>query len=107
MNLVYLYLIKRAPEKAILQLKEVLALEPGTPKQKNWPSCFFRKAVLTSASASSKSRAARCSRVVAGDFGRRYLAKNDLSKAEEYYWWHSKAGSTMPERCLVWRSCRG
>ena len=28
MNLVYLYLLKRAPEKAILQLKEVLALEP-------------------------------------------------------------------------------
>lgn len=28
MNLVYLYLLKRAPEKSILQLKEVLALEP-------------------------------------------------------------------------------
>src|SRR6185369_9096728 len=28
MNLVYLYLLKHAPDKAILQLKEVLALEP-------------------------------------------------------------------------------
>ena len=28
MNLVYLYLLKRAPEKAIVQLNEVLALEP-------------------------------------------------------------------------------
>jgi len=28
MNLVYLYLLKRAPDKAILQLNEVLALEP-------------------------------------------------------------------------------
>jgi Flp pilus assembly protein TadD len=28
MNLVYLYLLKRAPDKAILQLKEVLAVEP-------------------------------------------------------------------------------
>ena len=29
MNLVYLYLLKRAPDKAIPQLNEVLALEPG------------------------------------------------------------------------------
>lgn len=29
MNLAYLYLLKRAPDKAILQLKEVLAIEPG------------------------------------------------------------------------------
>src|SRR6185503_10844098 len=29
MNLVYLYLLKRAPEKAIPQLNEVLALEPA------------------------------------------------------------------------------
>src|SRR6476620_2179092 len=28
MNLVYLYLLKRAPDKAILQLKEVLTIEP-------------------------------------------------------------------------------
>ena len=29
MNLAYLYLLKRAPDKAIIQLNEVLALEPG------------------------------------------------------------------------------
>ncbi len=28
MNLVYLYLLKRAPEKSIVQLKEILAVEP-------------------------------------------------------------------------------
>jgi tetratricopeptide (TPR) repeat protein len=34
MNLVYLYLMKRAPDKAILQLNEVLALEPENVEAK-------------------------------------------------------------------------
>src|SRR5215213_10971614 len=34
MNLVYLYLLKRAPDKAILQLNEVLALEPDNVEAK-------------------------------------------------------------------------
>jgi Tfp pilus assembly protein PilF len=34
MNLVYLYQLKRAPDKAILQLKEVLALEPENTQAK-------------------------------------------------------------------------
>src|SRR6476619_6093587 len=34
MNLVYLYLLKRAPDKAILQLNEVLAVEPDNVEAK-------------------------------------------------------------------------
>jgi tetratricopeptide (TPR) repeat protein len=34
MNLVYLYMLKRAPDKAILQLNEVIALEPENPEVK-------------------------------------------------------------------------
>ena len=88
MNLVYLYLLKRAPEKAILQLKEVLALEPENAEAtEKLAELLFRKAVLTSASASSRSKRAARSvpaslLVILGDA---YLAKNDLSKAEEYF----------------------
>src|SRR5215216_591840 len=88
MNLVYLYLLKRAPDKAIPQLKEVLALEPehaeATEKlaelllsQGRFDECigFIEKQ--------------RGSRPVAASLlvilGDAYLAKNDLAKAEENY----------------------
>ena len=87
MNLVYLYLIKRAPEKAILQLKEVLAFDPENPEATETTGAFFAGRVH-----SSKGRGALCPRLLLVILGDVYLAKNDLSKAEEYFWWHSKGG---------------
>ncbi len=88
MNLVYLYLLKRAPEKSILQLKEVLALEPehaeATEKlaelllsQGRFDECI---------SFIEKQKAARTVPasllVMLGDA---YLAKKVLPQAEENY----------------------
>jgi tetratricopeptide (TPR) repeat protein len=88
MNLVYLYLLKRAPEKAILQLKEVLAVEPEHAEASEklaellfsagrFDECIAfveKQRLLPSVSASLL--------VILGDT---YLAKNDLQKAEENY----------------------
>ena len=88
MNLVYLYLIKRAPEKAILQLKEVLALDPENPEAtEKLPELLFSQGRFDECiSFIEKQRAARSVPasllVILGDA---YLAKNDLSKAEEYF----------------------
>ena len=88
MNLVNLYLLKRAPEKAILQLREVLAVEPdhaeATEKlaelllsQGRFDECI---------NFIEKQKSARgvpaLLLVILGDA---YLAKNDLPKAEENY----------------------
>jgi Flp pilus assembly protein TadD len=88
MNLVYLYLLKRAPEKSILQLKEVLALEPEHAEageklaelllsQGHFDECinFIEKQRL--------SRSVPPSVLVM--LSDAYLAKNDLPKAEENY----------------------
>jgi len=88
MNLVYLYLLKRAPEKSILQLKEVLALEPENVEaneklaellltQGRYDECisFIEKQKL--------SRPVSASQFVV--LGEAYLARNDLQKAEENF----------------------
>jgi tetratricopeptide (TPR) repeat protein len=88
MNLVHLYLLKRAPEKAILQLQEVLVVEPehveGLQKlaellssQRRFDECisFIEKQKATRSVPASLL-------VVLGDA---YLAKNSLQKAEENY----------------------
>lgn len=88
MNLVYLYLLKRAPDKATLQLKEVLALEPEHAEanekmaelllsQGRFDECisFVEKQKL--------SRAVPASLLVV--LGNAYLAKNALPQAEENY----------------------
>lgn len=87
-NLVYLYLLKRAPEKSILQLKEVLALEPehaeATEKlaelllsQGRFDECitFIEKQKL--------SRSVPASLLVV--LGDAHLAKKAFPQAEENY----------------------
>jgi tetratricopeptide (TPR) repeat protein len=88
MNLVYLYLLKRAPDKSIIQLKEILTLEPEHAEasekltelllsQRRFDECisFLEKQKLSRSLSPS-------SLVVLSDA---YLAKNDLPKAEENY----------------------
>src|SRR5829696_1025645 len=88
MNLVYLYLLKRAPDKSILQLKEVLTLEPDHDEAneklaelllslKRFDECisFIEKQKLSRPISPSLL-------VVLSDA---YLAKNDLPTAEENY----------------------
>ena len=88
MNLVYLYLIKRTPDKAILQLKEVLAVEPehAEATEKLAELLFSQGRFDECISFIEKQRAARAVPasllVILGDA---YLAKNDQSKAEEYF----------------------
>jgi Tfp pilus assembly protein PilF len=85
MNLVYLYLLKRAPDKSILQLREILTLEPEHAEardklvellfaQGRFDECINFIEKQSSASASML--------VVLGDA---YLARNNLAKAEENY----------------------
>jgi predicted Zn-dependent protease len=88
MNLVYLYLLKRTPEKSIFQLKEILAVEPehagATEKlaelllsQGRFDECiaFIEKQKV--------GRAIQPSLLVA--LGDAYLAKKALPQAEENY----------------------
>ena len=88
MNLVYLYLLKRAPEKSIVQLKEILAVEPEHAEaneklaellvsQGRFDECisFIEK--------QKHSRSVPPSLLVV--LGDAYLAKNRLPKAEENY----------------------
>jgi Flp pilus assembly protein TadD len=88
MNLVYLYLLKRAPEKSILQLKEVLALEPENAEatEKMAELLFSQGRFDECISFIEKQRATRSVPasllVILGDA---YLAKNDLAKAEEHF----------------------
>ena len=88
MNLVYLYLLKRAPGKAILQLREVLTIEPDHAEaterlaelflsQQRFDECI---SFIESRKASSSVPASLL--VILGDA---YVAKNSLQKAEENY----------------------
>lgn len=88
MNLVYLYLLKRAPDKAILQLREVLTIEPdhaeATEKlaelflsQQRFDECIS----LIEGRKATRSVPASLL-VILGDA---YVAKNSLEKAEENY----------------------
>jgi Tfp pilus assembly protein PilF len=88
MNLVYLYLLKRAPEKSILQLREILTLEPEHAEaneklvelllsQGRLDECiaFLEQQKLT--------RSVPPSSLVA--LGNAYLAKSALPQAEENF----------------------
>ncbi|HEX7329991.1 MAG TPA: tetratricopeptide repeat protein [Pyrinomonadaceae bacterium] len=88
MNLVYLYHLQRAPEKAILQLREVLAVEPehAEASEKLAELLFTQSRFDECISLIENHRGARpvpaSLLVILGDA---YLAKNDLRKAEENY----------------------
>jgi Flp pilus assembly protein TadD len=88
MNLVYLYLLKRAPEKSILQLKEILAVEPehAEATEKLAELLLSQGRVEESIAFIEKQRAARSVPpsllVILGDA---YVAKNNLPQAEESY----------------------
>jgi Tfp pilus assembly protein PilF len=88
MNLAYLYLLKRAPEKSILQLKEVLTVEPDHAEaieklaelllsQRRFDDCigFIEKQKATRSVPAPLL-------VILGDA---YLAKNSLQEAEKSY----------------------
>jgi Tfp pilus assembly protein PilF len=88
MNLVYLYLLKRAPEKANLQLKEILALEPEHPEANEKMAELLLSQGLFDECISfiekqRSSRAVPASLLVV--LGNAYLGKNALPQAEENY----------------------
>lgn len=88
MNLVYLYLLKRAPEKSILQLKEVLALEPEHPEatEKLAELLLSQGRVDEAISIIEKQKPSRtvpASLLVT--LGDAYLAKKSFPQAEENY----------------------
>lgn len=86
MNLVYLYLLKRAPEKAISQLREVLAVEPthaeANEKIAELLLSTGRIDECIGFIEQQKASAPASLLVILGDA---YLAKNSLDKAEESY----------------------
>ena len=88
MNLVYLYLLKRAPEKSIVQLKEILAVEPehAEATEKLAELLLSQGRVDEAVAFIEKQKAARSVPpsllVVLGDA---YLAKKSLPQAEENY----------------------
>lgn len=88
MNLAYLYLLKRAPEKSILQVKEVLRLEPDNSEaaDKLAELLFSQRHFDQCISLMEKQRLSRslppALLVVLGDA---YLAKRALKEAEEVY----------------------
>ena len=87
-NLVYLYLLKRAPEKSIVQLREILAIEPEHPQaNEKLPELLLSQGRFDeSISLIEKQRVTRplspSSLVVLGNA---YLAKNNLTQAEENF----------------------
>lgn len=88
MNLVYLYLLKRTPEKSILQLKEVLALAPENAEAAEKLAELLLAVGRADECISfiEREKAARSigpALLVA--LGDAYVAKNVLAKAEEYY----------------------
>ena len=88
MNLVYLYVLKRAPEKSILQLREVLTLEPehAEASEKLAELLLVQGRVDESISLIEKQKASRTvptSLLVT--LGDAYLAKKAFSQAEENY----------------------
>lgn len=88
MNLVYLYLLKRAPDKAILQLKEVLTIEPDHAEAtERLAELFLSQQRFDECISFIEGRKATRSvpaslLVILGDA---YVAKNSLQKAEENY----------------------
>ena len=88
MNLVYLYLLKRAPDKSILQLKEVLAVEPehAEATEKLAELLLAQGRFAECISFIEKQKGARpVSPALLVALGDAYLGKNDLAKAEENY----------------------
>lgn len=85
MNLVYLYLLKRAPEKSIVQLREILTLEPehAEAKEKLVELLLAQGRVDECISLIEKQNSNSASMLVL--LGDAYLAKNNLQKAEENY----------------------
>lgn len=88
MNLVYLYLLRRTPEKAILQLREILAVEPEHDGaiEKLAELLLSQGRVDEAVALIEKQKSARgvppSMLVVLGDA---YLAKKSLPQAEENY----------------------
>jgi protein O-GlcNAc transferase len=88
MNLVYLYLLKRAPDKAILQLREVLTIEPDhVEATERLAELFLSQQRFDECISFIEGRKATRSvpaslLVILGDA---YVAKNSLQKAEENY----------------------
>jgi tetratricopeptide (TPR) repeat protein len=88
MNLVYLYQLKRAPEKSILQLREILAVEPehAAATEKLAELLLSQGRVDECIAFIEKQKAARSvppSLLVT--LGDAYLAKKSLPQAEENY----------------------
>ena len=88
MNLVYLYLLKRTPEKSILQLREILAVEPEhVPATEKLAELLLSQGRVDECIAFiEKQKAARSvppSLLVT--LGDAYLAKKSLPQAEENY----------------------
>jgi Tfp pilus assembly protein PilF len=88
MNLVYLYLLKRSPEKSILQLREILALEPehAEASEKLAELLLSQGRVdecIAFIEKQKHSRSIPASLLVA--LGDAYLAKKSLPHAEENY----------------------
>ena len=88
MNLVYLYLLKRTPEKSIVQLKEVLAIEPAHAEagEKLAELLLAAGRVDECISFIEKQKAsATVPPSLLVTLGDAYLAKKTLDKAEESY----------------------
>src|SRR6185369_14044886 len=88
MNLVHLYLLKRTPAKAIVQLKEIVAIEPDNAEAAMQLAelLIFQGSVDECISFIEKQRAGRAvSPNLLVALGNAYIAKNDLAKAEENY----------------------
>ena len=88
MNLVYIYLLKRTPEKSILQLKEILAVEPehAEATEKLAELLLSQGQVDESISIIEKQKSTRSippSLLVT--LGDAYLAKKSFPQAEENY----------------------
>jgi predicted Zn-dependent protease len=88
MNLAYLYILKRAPDKASVQLKEVLRYEPGNVEasQKLLELLFVQRKYDECISLIEKQRAAGpVSPDLLVTLGDAYLAKGSLADAESTY----------------------
>ena len=88
MNLSYLYTVKRAPDKAIFQLREVLRFDPGNAEAKQkLPSLLLADGKVDECIAFIETL--RASGAVSPDLlvllGDAYVAKGDLTKAEPAY----------------------
>ena len=88
MNLVYLYLLKGAPAKSIVELREVLRLEPGNEDATNRLAALllserrFAECVLFIENLKLSQTVTPALLVVLGDA---YSRKGDLEKAEDSY----------------------